>query len=238
MSDEPITTGSLFEEVKLEDVQPEKLDTPKEEQPQTEKPKRKSYYVPVAQRKDGSKKLKPYQQITEQTTTQKARQAARRANRKTQKNEAALREGQPVKTPSKSKPTAPTKKVQDKQTEKGANTSICSFCGKPLSRHSSVEQGMGDTCASKIKLLPKGTTIEEHYAGLTVPTLPAGYIKLKDAIAAARKKGISGYRFLQAIGGDRMLRPPLNSNFKTVLHNRTRYVNGNCLKHLDDLKKV
>jgi hypothetical protein len=121
---------------------------------------------------------------------------------------------------------------------KGAMTKVCSFCGKPLSRHSSVEAGMGDVCNSKHKLLPAGMTIENYRSGLTEVDVPDGWIKLKEAIAKAKTKGVSGYRFLQACGGDRMLRKPLNKVFKVIYVDGARYIDSDCLKHLAELKKV
>ena len=97
---------------------------------------------------------------------------------------------------------------------------------------------MGDTCANKIKLLAPGTTLEDHYAKIMVDEIPEGYLKLKDAINKLKEKGISTYRIVQAIGGDRMLRKPLNGNFKVVIYMGTRYINGASVKNWKDLLKV
>lgn len=121
---------------------------------------------------------------------------------------------------------------------KALTEAICSICHKPLSRHTSVSQGMGDTCAAKIKMLPKGVTLEQHYESMIKTDVPDGWIKLSEAIEKARKKGISGYRFIQACGGDRMIRKPINSFFKVIFVANTRYINGECMKHLGDLEKV
>lgn len=202
--------------------------------------KRKSYYVPVAERT-------------------KEKSAAKREAKEAKKAEQALREGKDVPAPNAKKRSAlaktaakkvvsasskskPAKKPVSKPTASSSNAdsgeAICSLCHKPLSRHSSVEAGMGEVCSSKIKLLAPGTTMEDHYEKLTVMTLPDGYIKLKDAITKLNGKGVSTYRILQAIGGDRMLRKPINSNFKVVIFGRTRYINGACLKNWRDLEKV
>lgn len=133
---------------------------------------------------------------------------------------------------------AAPKKVEVKGHGRQTNTAVCSVCGKDLSRHSSVENGMGDTCAAKIKLLPKGVTLEQHYEGLTKTDVPDGWIKLSEAIAKAQSKGISGYRFIQACGGDRMIRKPINKFFQVAFVSGTRYINADCMKHLEDLKKV
>ena len=121
---------------------------------------------------------------------------------------------------------------------KPALGSHCSICGKPLNRATSVEHGMGDICAGKMKLLPAGTTMADHYALLSLLEVPEGYILLKDAIVEAKAKKISGYRFLQACGGDRMLHAPFNANFKVVFVLGKRYIPKACLDDLKLLVKV
>ena len=120
----------------------------------------------------------------------------------------------------------------------GSEATECSVCGKPLSRHSSVENGMGEVCASKIKMLPAGTTLEDHYAKIMVDDIPEGYIKLKDAIAKLNEKGVSTYRIIQAIGGERMILKPLNSHFKVVMVNHVRYINNEAIRNWRELEKV
>lgn len=196
--------------------------------------KRKSYYVPVAERT-------------------KEKSAAKREATAAKKAELAVREGKDAVVPNAKKRSAlkkaakkpTTKKIVAKlskpEADKGGGTSgeaVCSLCRKPLSRHTSVSAGMGEVCQGKIKLLPAGTTMEDHYEKITVWELPDGYIKLKDAIEKLNAKGISTYRVLQAIGGDRMLRKPINPNFKVVIFGRTRYINGACIKNWRDLEKV
>lgn len=199
--------------------------------------KRKSYYVPVAERA-------------------KEKSSAKREATAAKKAELAVREGKDAVVPNAKKRSALAKAIKKTITkdvtktakarskpeaDKGGGTSdeaVCSLCHKPLSRHTSVSAGMGEVCQSKIKLLPVGTTMEDHYEKITVWELPDGYIKLKDAIEKLNAKGISTYRVLQAIGGDRMLRKPINSNFKIVIFGRTRYINGACIKNWRDLEKV
>lgn len=202
-----------------------------------DKPKRKSYYIPVAER-------------------HKEKLAAKKQQKQAKKSEADLRDGKDVKiepnarkraadrkvvkTVAKTKTKTKTKPVAKKQDvgKGGTGSEICSLCHKPLSRHTSISAGMGDTCAGKIKLLPAGTTMEDHYAKITVMDVPDGYIKLQDAIKKLKEKGISGYRIMQAIGGERMLRKPINSHFKVVFVGNTRYINGSCLKNWKDLEKI
>jgi hypothetical protein len=114
----------------------------------------------------------------------------------------------------------------------------CQFCGKSLSRPDSVSQGCGDICASKRKLLPVGVTLEQHYEVLQEVVVPEGFILLRDAIQVAREKGCSGYRFIQACGGDRMLHSPFNANFRVVFVLRKRYISEKALADLQLLKKV
>lgn len=118
-----------------------------------------------------------------------------------------------------------------------ADTTHCSICHKPLSRGTSVASGMGDICQHKMKLLPAGTTLEQHYENISLPDVPEGWVKLKDVVVKAKAKGVSTYRFVQAIGGDRMLRKPINKHFKVVIVDAVRYIDPVCLKHLGDLEK-
>ena len=189
--------------------------------------KRKSYYVPVSQRVAADNKT-----AAKRAADRKAeKKAVRKGTVVTKKGIASL----------KIVAKAAAKKHAAKDEPKGASWSgeaVCSICHKPLSKHTSVQNGMGDTCANKIKLLPAGTTLEEHYEKLSADEVPEGYLKLKDAIAKLNDKNISTYRVLQAVGGDRMLRKPLNSHFKVVIVAGTRYINGASIKNYKDLIKV
>ena len=128
--------------------------------------------------------------------------------------------------------------LKDKQEpEKGGGSvfGACSYCGKPLTRPSSVAQGMGDFCAHNKGALPSGVSREEHIAGLTVTELPKGYVLLKTVYLAAREAGYSGSRLIQATGGNGGIRPALNEHFKIVFFKAKRYMPGSALKHLADL---
>ena len=114
----------------------------------------------------------------------------------------------------------------------------CNVCGKPLTRVTSMEAGIGDICASKMKLLPVGTTMADHYALLQEVDVPEDFMLLKEAVQAAREKGCSGYRFIQACGGDRVLRSPFNANFRVVFVLGKRYVSRQSLKDLALLVKI
>lgn len=123
--------------------------------------------------------------------------------------------------------------------QKGFTVAVsCSICGKPLTRPDSIAQGHGDICDAKVKLLPSGTTMAEHYTTLQAQEVPQGFLLLKDVIQQARVKGCSGYRFMQACGKDRLLRPPFNKNFKVVFVKGKRYVSRLSLGDLSLLKKV
>ena len=137
--------------------------------------------------------------------------------------------------------TAAVQKVGQEVKSASASTvaaTTCRICGKPLTRLSSIAQGQGDICASKIKLLPAGVTLASHYEALQEVDVPEGFILLRDAIAQAREKDCSGYRFIQACGGDRMLRLPFNPNFKVVFVRGKRYVSRLALQDLELLKKI
>lgn len=128
-------------------------------------------------------------------------------------------------------------KGEPDEKKSGSLFGTCSFCGKPLTRPSSVSQGMGDFCAHSKGMLPAGVTRDEHIETLTVTELPKGYMKLGDAYHAARKAGFSGSRFMQACGGNGQLRKPLNEHFKFVFYKNTRYVPETVLKHFKDMVK-
>jgi hypothetical protein len=88
------------------------------------------------------------------------------------------------------------------------------------------------------KKLPDGVTIEDHYASLRKKEVPEGWITLASAIKTAKaKKNISAYRFVQVIGGDRMLSKPFSKEFKVILVGHTRYISKECLARLDDIVK-
>lgn len=184
------------------------------------------------------------EQIKEAKEKREAEEGKKRNTIKRQVDKAVVKRvaAKPIKksTP-KPAPKAKAKPQAAKQPAKAARSrsdeAICSMCGKPLSRHTSVEAGMGDICRMKLSWLPKGVTLEQHYERITVNDVPDGFIKFADAYAKAREKGTSGYRFIQAIGGDRMIRKPINSNFKVVIVKGVRYINRDSLKHLSDLEK-
>jgi hypothetical protein len=118
------------------------------------------------------------------------------------------------------------------------DASICSVCGRPLSRPSSAQKGIGDICEAKMKLLPAGVTLADHYALLQEVDVPDGFILLRDAIEQAKEKGCSGYRFIQACGGDRALHAPFNEHFKVVYVMGKRYVSSLSLQDLPLLVKI
>jgi hypothetical protein len=121
---------------------------------------------------------------------------------------------------------------------KPALGSHCSICGKPLSRESSVERGIGDVCEGHVKLLPAGVTMAQHYEKLTLKEIPEGWIPLAKAVKAANAKHISTYRFFQVIGGDRLLRKPLSPVFQVKFFKHARYIQAECLKHFDIVNKI
>ena len=189
--------------------------------------------TPVASKPSSKRKLKPYEALKKlQATT-----VAKSSEKKAVKLGVSIPKKKTAASLPKKKSAAPKSKSPVAKKSTSARSGTCSICHKPLSRHTSVAAGMGDTCAHKIKLLPKGMTMEEHYSNLKVIDVPEKCIKLDVAITKAKAKGISGYRFVQAIGGDRMLRKPFNLSFKVVLVGNTRYISSDCLKHLEELKK-
>jgi hypothetical protein len=101
----------------------------------------------------------------------------------------------------------------------------CAVCGKKLSRGTSIADGMGPECARQVGRLPAGVTMTEHYETFKVIDEPGkDYIKLQEAGKIARTKGVSGYKFQIAYGGNRMLRPPLNENFRVIVYKNCRYI--------------
>jgi len=165
-----------------------------------------------------------------------AKQAAKRAVRKGSKPDGKLSK----RAHKVAVHTAAVKLIlkQDKPENErsGSNYGACSFCGKPLTRPSSIAQGMGDFCAHNKGALPGGMSREKHIASLTVTELPKGYVLLKEVYLAARKAGYAGSRLIQATGGNGGIRPPLNEHFKIVFFKAKRYMPGSALKHLADLE--
>jgi hypothetical protein len=182
------------------------------------------------------KKEKPYVAIKTQVARAHEKKLAKRAAKADKKGGIVKPVAGPVKKgagPAKPatrkvlKAKAPSKKPVEKEgSSSNGSNGKCSICGKLLSRHSSVSNGMGDTCAAKLKMLPKGfTDLKEHYQSFVVVDPPSKeYIKLKEAVDIARSKGVTLYRFLTAVGGNRMLRPPLNENFQIIVYKNCRYV--------------
>lgn len=165
------------------------------------------------------RKVKPYEQLKQVTQHTAARKAAK-------KGDVPVKKGKKISAAPAKKGKATKASSKASSNGSGAKTGICSICHKPLSRHTSVENGIGETCANKMKLLPKGfDNFAEHYASYVVVDDPSKtHIKLKDAIAIAKGKGVSQYSFLIAVGGNRMLRPPLDKVFQITVYRNTRYV--------------
>jgi hypothetical protein len=149
-----------------------------------------------------------------------------------------------IKPAKKADPKVAPKKAATKAAPKKAGAGLgsptCSICGKLLTRPDSMKSGMGDVCAGHIKQLPAGTTLEQHYAKITMKEVPEGWIPLAEAIVAASKKGVSGYRFLQVCGGDRLITAPLSKEFKVVFVRGKRYISKLALLpvNLEKAKKV
>ena len=115
----------------------------------------------------------------------------------------------------------------------------CSVCSKPLSRDASVERGMGETCDGKHKAAKAAgfKSVAAAREAKTVEKLPSDlWIPLKDAIKKAQEKqpGLTIYRFLQLIGGDRMLEKPLRREFEVKYYRNKRYISKRCLDFLPE----
>lgn len=197
---------------------------------------------PVAKvRANVRKKMKPYQQLAQSDKVNADRNAEKKAAKAGTASPKKSGLKQSKKAAVSEAVSSVRRKIAETLTGKGAKVKVnkqqtsqasangsgkCSVCGKLLSRHSSVVNGMGETCAAQLKKLPAGySSLKEHYQSYSVTDEPGkDYIKLKEAVAIARSKGVSLYRFLIAVGGNRMLRPPLNKNFQIVVFKNTRYV--------------
>jgi hypothetical protein len=132
----------------------------------------------------------------------------------------------------------PAPKTAQPLAKRGSLASHCSICGKPLTRETSIVQGMGDTCAGHVKKLPAGTTLGQHYASLQLKDLTPDWVGLDVLVQAANKKGVSTYRVFQCIGGDRLLDAPLAPVFKVKFYNHKRYVSKDALKSIDLMQKI
>lgn len=127
---------------------------------------------------------------------------------------------------------SPVQGVFDKLKEPSASASgapLCSRCGKPLSKPSSMSAGMGDICQSHAGTISsKGF---EHYreykASLTVDEQPDSeeWMYINEAIQELKDlHGIPTGRFMNAFGGDRMLGEPIDPIFVVVWFKGRRYV--------------
>lgn len=175
------------------------------------------------------RKPKPYEEIK---TLSKVTAAKKEEKKNGVKSKKALETGKkPVDKKTVVKPAPKKTGKKDKVVASGSGVSAgnvhCSACGKLLTKGTSIENGMGPECARQAQRLPKGMTFQEHYEEMKVVDLPKGFIKLREAIALARKKGVTPYRFFIAVGGNRMLRPPLSPAFKVVFYKGARYVHVN-----------
>ena len=211
-----------------------------------------------AERKSTRRKSKPYEQLRTAGQIDAARKAEKASTRGQDPLSSAAARKRAKETAPKLKPVtklapgskapkapkivkvekASKKAPKDKAATSKNGSATCTFCGKPLSRHTSVANGMGDVCAAKQKLLPAGMTLQDHYLTMTVLDQPdpKNYMPIKEAFVAASKKGISNYRMIIAYGGDRMLRPPLNEHFKLVIYKGRKYIPKSFLQNLDVLK--
>lgn len=206
------------------------------------------------------RKAKPYEQLTQMGRLHEEKKAAQKAKRNTGKEpvkkaldtkkvKTLTGKGAKIKLNGKV-PSKASSKKKDKPSKASDRLDAsahgvahggekCRLCGKRLTRGTSITAGMGPECARQTKRLPAGVTMQDHWDGFKVVEAPKGYIKLQEAVKIARSKGVSGYSFMIAIGGNRMLRPPLNENFKIVVFKNTRYVPKASVsdKELAPLKK-
>ena len=176
--------------------------------------------------KKRTRKVKPYEALKTVTEHAAAKKEAKKSGKTPAKKAlAASKKGAKTRGKKAAVPAPKKSKPEPKPYgAKGDGVSTCKVCGKPLSRTESVQNGIGPECQRQMGRLPQGVTMEQHYEDLIVMEEPKGFIKLKEAIALAKKKGVSQYKFMIAIGGNRMLRPPLSPAFKTVLYKGGRWV--------------
>jgi len=106
---------------------------------------------------------------------------------------------------------------------------VCQYCGKHVSRHTSIANLAGGKCVT-LAANYTPAALQAHYASVT-GNVPAGYIPLAtlDKAVKAHKATIPGLtiaKMVKAIGGDRALLPPAHPICKPVYNGRQRYVNG------------
>ena len=90
---------------------------------------------------------------------------------------------------------------------------VCTICGKPLTKEESIDRGMGDICA------------EDQAQGYMSQAVVAadgklpgkGMMSAADAYKNVLEMGIPGYRFVTAIGGDKMRNPPITKDFQITI---------------------
>ena len=137
----------------------------------------------------------------------------------------------PVTTPSEpSTPIDTIETVESPETPSSTNVAsgTCARCGKPLSKDSSVEAGMGDICQGHVAALA-GLSFEsyrEYKASLELEKEPDDFwLPLAEAIKIANEKhGITLNRFMCAIGENRALKPPIDTAFQIRWWHNKRYV--------------
>jgi len=203
--------------------------------------------IPSVTPKSAKPKLKPVSKFLERRLKSGSADLLSRAADKKAARKLAKKGIRPTGKLSKAAHKVAVRKASVKKIMKGvkpvtkgakSNVGACSICGKPLTRGSSVSAGMGDVCSNKGHLLAKGETLEQHMEKVTRSEIPAGFMPLSEAWSKLRKAGYSTYRIQQAVGGNGLFRPPLNSYFKTVYVGSRKYINAECLKHMSDMKKL
>lgn len=118
-------------------------------------------------------------------------------------------------------PVTEVKEKKAKATKPKYEGPACSVCGKPLTDPESIKQGIGPLCRAMGWTKEK---VAERMAQLKVDNVPEGWIKIADMHKQLNVLKIPVARMVRAIGGDRAMEQPLNSDFAVVYFGRTRYI--------------
>ena len=108
---------------------------------------------------------------------------------------------------------------------------VCTICGKTLTREQSVTNEIGHRCDTLIAQGWTGEKLTKHYASVT-GKVPEGYVKVADLHRKIDSKkhaipGLTVSKMVKAIGRDRALEGPIHAIAKPVYDDRRhRWVNG------------
>lgn len=105
----------------------------------------------------------------------------------------------------------------------------CEICQKTLTREQAQAKGMGHRCEQLKAEGWTGEKLSKHYASITVPEPPKGWIKVADLHRKIDKvkhnyPGLNVSKMVRAMGKDRSIEDAAHPVIKPVYVGRTRYL--------------